>query len=208
VQKNKCRIVAAKQYNIPEAVSKFKEDLYYRLNKSHCHSAAAVKKEDIHCTFQEIFVLILPINMMPAIHATTMMLNSLVEYPWARGISLKQWRSKFRYRTGTGNICDTIIKYLPPLPRPIFIIPHQEKTAIPGFQVKRDLLAWNARMKRTWTTLKVVYHIIQRGRQAWRNPGTDKALIQKFFDHCLLSTFQKTTPALQFRPSARGNIWR
>jgi transcriptional regulator with PAS, ATPase and Fis domain len=118
VQKTDVRIVAATNVNLTQAIekSKFREDLYYRLNTVPILlPALRERKEDIHLLFRKFAADFAAKYRMPVIKLTTDAVHLLTNYYWQGNVrQLKNIAEQISIIEKTRDInADILSKYLP-----------------------------------------------------------------------------------------------
>ncbi len=118
VQKTNVRIVAATNVNIPEAIkkSKFREDLYYRLNTVPIEvPPLRERKEDIHLLFRKFAADFADKYRMPSVQLTEGAKELLIKYRWPGNIrQLKNVTEQISVIEQEKRIDETTLqKYLP-----------------------------------------------------------------------------------------------
>ncbi|MBL7113092.1 MAG: sigma-54-dependent Fis family transcriptional regulator [Bacteroidales bacterium] len=145
VQKTNVRVIAATNIDIMDAIhrSKFREDLYYRLNTVPIHiPSLRERKEDIYLLFRKFASDFAEVNRMPAISLTESARIMLSNYRWPGNIrQLKNITEQMSVIESEREIDeDSLSKYLPdyqPIKLPmLYERPVDEAT----FNTEREIL--------------------------------------------------------------------
>ena len=184
VLKTDVRIVAATNVNIPEAIqkSKFREDLYYRLNTVPIEvPSLRNRKGDIHLIFRKFASDFAEKYKMPSIHLSPNAVQLLEKYRWPGNVrQLKNVTEQISVIEQQKEISgETLLKYLPEnsdKSLPILYTGDQE-----GLSEREILYKVLFDMKNDVTELKkIVFQVVNSGGDFDKEDVDNKA-VEKLF---------------------------
>ncbi|MBA3901471.1 MAG: sigma-54-dependent Fis family transcriptional regulator, partial [Bacteroidetes bacterium] len=168
VQKTNVRIVAATNVNIADAInkSKFREDLYYRLNTVPISTPPLRERnEDIHLLFRKFATDFADKYKMPPIKLDDDAKEILIKYPWPGNIrQLKNVTEQISIIEKSREISpEQLLKYLPPETSSKLPAIYKGESAGSEFSERELLYKVLFDMRKDITDLKkLVFEIIQR----------------------------------------------
>ncbi|MEO8762408.1 MAG: sigma-54 dependent transcriptional regulator [Bacteroidia bacterium] len=184
VQKTDVRIVAATNVNLQQAIekSKFREDLYYRLNTVPILlPALRDRKEDIHLLFRKFAADFAAKYRMPVIQLLPDAQQMLTNYYWQGNIrQLKNIAEQISIIEKTREISAEILaRYLPPIGgNSLLSIQKSENTGNQDFSERDLLYKVLFEMKKDMNDLKKVVHdIVQFNQGSITNLSNDDVQI-------------------------------
>ncbi len=175
VQKTDVRIVAATNVNLQQAIekSKFREDLYYRLNTVPILlPALRDRKEDIHLLFRKFAADFAAKYRMPVIQLLPDAQQMLTDYYWQGNIrQLKNIGEQISIIEKTREISAEILaRYLPTIGgNSLLSLPKQDSTTNSDFSERDLLYKVLFDMKKDMNDLKKVVHDIVQFNQGSRS---------------------------------------
>lgn len=216
VQKTNVRVIAATNVNMPEAIkqSKFREDLYYRLNTVPILvPPLRERKEDIYLLFRKFANDFADKYRMPVLQLDPTAQKLLTDYRWPGNIrQLKNVTEQMSIlETNKEIISEILLHYLPQESSssnlPVLI---KEDKAGSEFSEREILYKVLFDMRKDITDLKkLVLQIFENGAEKIKLEGNNAQLIQRLYEDVnpLISqetgvTFQPHYPA----PSYGNNI--
>jgi DNA-binding NtrC family response regulator len=199
VQKTNVRVIAASNVDVPRAIdnSKFREDLFYRLNTVPIRSPALRERgEDIFLLFRKFAVDFAEKYRMPAIRLDSEAKNVLLNYSWPGNVrQLKNITEQISIIENEREIVATKLRnYLPDYggaKLPVIIKKDDDKS----FSTERELLYKILfDMKSDMNDLKkLVFDLIRRGEIDVTFHETNSGVIKNLFRETNID--QQVTPA-------------
>jgi transcriptional regulator with PAS, ATPase and Fis domain len=183
VQKTDVRIVAATNVNLQQAIekSKFREDLYYRLNTVPILlPALRERKEDIHLLFRKFSADFAAKYRMPVIRLLPDAEEQLTNYYWQGNVrQLKNIAEQISIIEKTREITsDILTRYLPPISGGLLSVVKPDGSGNSDFSERDLLYKVLFDMKKDMNDLKKVVHdIVQFNQGSISNLSNDDVQI-------------------------------